>query len=77
MGLDLAGVAISAGSACSAGKVEAPYVLTAMGMADELATCAIRVSLGWSTTADHIDAFIDAWRGVFERARGRTVAAAV
>ena len=76
MGLDLAGIAISAGSACSAGKVEAPYVLTAMGIADELATCAIRVSLGWSTTADHIDAFVDAWRGVCERVRGRAVSAA-
>ena len=76
MGLDLAGIAISAGSACSAGKVEAPYVLTAMGMAEELATCAIRVSLGWSSTPAHVDAFIAAWCALFERVRGRAVSAA-
>ena len=76
MGLDLAGIAISAGSACSAGKVEAPYVLTAMGMAEELATCAIRVSLGWSSTPAHVDAFTEAWRALFERGRGRAASAA-
>ncbi len=76
MGLDLAGIAISAGSACSAGRVEAPYVLTAMGMAEELATCAIRVSLGWSSTPAHVDAFTEAWRALFERGRGRAASAA-
>ena len=50
MALDLAGVAVSAGSACSSGKVAASPVLAAMGVPDELATCAIRVSLGPTTT---------------------------
>jgi cysteine desulfurase len=76
MGLDLAGIAISAGSACAAGRVEAPYVLTAMGVADDLAVCAVRVSLGWTTTSDHIDRFIDAWHALHQRARNRSVSAA-
>jgi cysteine desulfurase len=76
MGLDLAGIAISAGSACAAGRVEAPYVLTAMGVADELAVCAVRVSLGWTTTSDHIDRFIDAWHALQERALSRSSSAA-
>ena len=46
MALDLAGVAVSAGSACSSGKVAASPVLAAMGVPDDLAACAIRVSLG-------------------------------
>ncbi len=72
MGLDLAGIAISAGSACAAGRIEAPYVLTAMGVAEELAICAVRVSLGWTTTSDHIDRFIVAWHALHERAHSRS-----
>ena len=49
--LDLAGVMVSAGAACSSGKVKASPVLAAMGRAD-LAGCAIRVSGGWATTAE-------------------------
>ena len=76
MGLDLAGVAISAGSACAAGRIEAPYVLTAMGVEEELAICAVRISLGWTTSADHVDRFIEAWRALYDRARSRAVSAA-
>ena len=50
IGLDLAGVAVSSGSACSSGKVEASHVLSAMGVPPELAQGAIRVSLGFGTT---------------------------
>lgn len=50
IGLDLAGVSVSAGSACSSGKVEASHVLTAMGVGPELAQAAIRVSLGFGTS---------------------------
>jgi cysteine desulfurase len=70
MALDLAGVAVSAGSACSSGKVAASHVLMAMGMPQELARCAIRVSLGWSTTAEDVERFIAAWRSLRDRAHG-------
>jgi cysteine desulfurase len=61
MALDLAGVAISAGSACSSGKVAASPVLAAMGVPDEIATCAIRISLGPTTTQNDVDLFLNAW----------------
>jgi len=60
MGLDLAGVMVSAGSACSSGKVKASPVLAAMGL-DDLAACAIRVSGGWDTTEEDWNRFADAW----------------
>ena len=60
MGLDLAQVMISAGSACSSGKVKASPVLTAMGQGD-LASCAIRVSGGWDTTEAEWNRFADVW----------------
>lgn len=59
--LDLAGFAVSSGSACSSGKVTKSHVLAAMGVAPDLASSAIRVSLGWTTTADDIEQFISAW----------------
>lgn len=61
MSLDLAGIAVSAGSACSSGKVTPSHVLEAMGLDADGARNAIRVSLGWTTTRDDIDRFIDAW----------------
>lgn len=67
--LDLAGVAVSAGSACSSGKVEASHVLAAMGVEAEDAATAIRVSLGWSTTEDDVARFIGAWTEVHARAK--------
>jgi cysteine desulfurase len=60
MALDLAGVMVSAGSACSSGKVKASPVLTAMGQGD-LAGCAIRVSGGWNTSEDDWNAFVEVW----------------
>ena len=60
MGLDLAGVMVSAGSACSSGKVKASPVLEAMGQG-ALAGCAIRVSGGWNTTQADWDRFVEAW----------------
>ena len=58
---DLAGIAVSAGAACSSGKVGASAVLTAMGLPADIARSAIRVSLGWNTTAQDIDAFLTSW----------------
>jgi cysteine desulfurase len=70
MGLDLAGVMISAGSACSSGKVKASPVLEAMGQGD-LAGCAIRVSGGWNTTEADWDRFFLAWRAAHARYAAR------
>jgi len=58
---DLAGIAVSAGAACSSGKVGASAVLTAMGLPADIARSAIRVSLGWNTTAQDVDAFLASW----------------
>ena len=55
LGLDLKGVAVSAGSACTSGNVEPSYVLVAMGVPLDWAMGAVRCSLGRSTTADDID----------------------
>ena len=70
--LDLAGCAVSAGAACSSGKVGTSHVLTAMGLPDSVADTAIRVSLGWATTAADIDRLIDAWAALYRRV-GRRV----
>lgn len=69
--LDLAGFAVSAGSACSSGKVRESHVLTAMGFDDATARSAIRVSIGPSTTEDEIDRFCDAWTGLYRKRRAQ------
>jgi cysteine desulfurase len=70
MGLDLEGVMVSAGAACSSGRVKPSGVLTAMGLSD-LADCAIRASGGWSTTQQDWDRFADVWRHAYERHTAR------
>jgi cysteine desulfurase len=59
--LDLDGIAVSSGAACSSGKVQPSHVLAAMGVARSLAQGAIRVSLGPTTTESEVDRFLDAW----------------
>jgi len=61
MAMDLAGVCVSAGSACSSGKVKRSLVLMAMGADDALAESAIRTSFGWSTLPSDFDGVADAW----------------
>lgn len=61
MALDLAGVCISAGSACSSGKVKRSLVLLAMGADDALAEAAIRTSFGWDSQPGDFDRVADAW----------------
>ncbi len=68
MALDMAGVAVSQGAACSSGTLSASRVLAAMGLG-RAAGESIRVSLGWSTTADDIERFFDAWLPLASRAR--------
>lgn len=69
MALDLAGVAVSAGSACSSGKVRPSHVLRAMGADPALVGGAIRISLGWRTDEQDIDHLLDAWTTLVARAR--------
>lgn len=71
MQMDLAGFAISAGSACSSGKVRASAVLTAIGFDEETAQSAIRVSLGVQTTQDDVLRFADAWLQKHKKYRAR------
>ena len=61
MQMDLKNIAISAGSACSSGKITPSHVLKAMGLDDTAARQAVRISIGWGTTADDIAAFKKAW----------------
>jgi cysteine desulfurase len=62
IGFDLAGIAVSSGSACSSGKVQPSHVLDAMGQGRELAQGAVRLSLGWSTSQTDIELGLKAWR---------------
>ena len=72
--LDLDGFAVSAGSACSSGKVSQSHVLAAMGVDAELAACAIRISFGWHTGDEELTVFAEAWTRVVRRAQSRVAA---
>jgi cysteine desulfurase len=69
LGLDLKGIAVSAGSACTAGSVEPSYVLVAMGVPIEWAMGAVRSSLGRSTTAEDIDYVIESVEPIVRKLR--------
>jgi cysteine desulfurase len=69
---DLAGIAVSAGSACSSGKAKASHVLAAMGLPEEIAAGFLRISFGPETSEADIDAFL----GEFQRIAQRTAAKA-
>ncbi len=71
MAMDLAGFAVSAGSACSSGKVKTPRVLSAMGLDAEASESALRVSLGPTTTEAEVLAFVDAWAAQEKKFRQR------
>jgi cysteine desulfurase len=62
IGFDLAGVAVSSGSACSSGKVQPSHVLEAMGFGPKTAQGAVRLSLGWSTSHADIDCCLESWQ---------------
>lgn len=74
MAFDLEGIALSSGSACSSGKVAKSHVLAAMGVLPEISQAAVRVSLGWNTTENHIDHFIAAWRKISARHKAKAAA---
>jgi cysteine desulfurase len=69
LGLDLRGIAVSAGSACTSGNVEPSYVLLAMGVPREWAMGAVRCSLGRETTAEDVDYVVDCTEPLVERLR--------
>lgn len=71
MAMDLAGFAISAGSACSSGKVKSSRVLQAMGYSEGDAACAIRVSVGPSNSEEDVLRFAEAWCTAYEKYRAR------
>jgi cysteine desulfurase len=66
---DLAGIAVSTGSACSSGKVAPSHVLAAMGVEPASAAIAIRVSFGWASTTDDVERFVEVWRQLYARTR--------
>ncbi|HUJ02014.1 MAG TPA: cysteine desulfurase family protein [Rhizomicrobium sp.] len=74
MALDLDGVMLSSGAACSSGKVRPSAVLKAMGVPDEIAKCALRVSFGWNSADADVDAAIAAIARLVARARSRRAA---
>ena len=61
---DMAGIAVSAGSACSSGSLRTSHVLSAMGWDDEAASQVIRVTMGHDTEIAHIDAFLSEWQAI-------------
>ncbi len=67
MHFDLEGIGISAGSACSSGKVTPSHVAQAMGMSEEEAACVIRVSGGWDTKEEEIERFTESWMTLAQR----------
>ena len=72
MAMDLAGIAISSGSACSSGKTKPSHVLAAMGADEALAACGVRVSLGWSSTEEDAAAFCREWPEAYARVKSRS-----
>jgi cysteine desulfurase len=75
MQFDLEGIALSAGSACSSGKVKKSRVLTAMGIPDTLAETAIRISLSPQTTKHDIDSFVSIWKKIYQSIKHNNVEA--
>lgn len=69
MALDLMGLSVSSGSACSSGKVGASHVLAAMGVETTLAECALRVSFGWNSSEEDASAFLSGFETVLSRQR--------
>ena len=72
MHLDMAGIACSGGSACSTGSVEPSHVLTAMGVARDMGSAALRFSLGRESTSEDVDALIEAMPKVVAKVRALT-----
>lgn len=70
IGMDMEGIAVSTGSACSAGEVEPSHVLIAMGIDPRTATSSLRFSMGWGSTDEGVDHILAVLPGILERLRG-------
>lgn len=70
MHFDLNEISISSGSACSSGKVKTSHVLKAMGIPENIAKCAVRISTGWTTTESDISQCISVWINLFNKQNG-------
>ena len=65
MAFDLAGIAVSAGAACSSGKVRQSHVLKAMNLSDELINNTIRISFGWQNSEEDVNRIVEAWLKIY------------
>lgn len=74
MALDLAGISVSSGSACSSGTVKPSHVLAAMNIDENVARGAMRVSLGWSSVKEDVDVFVAAWDQMHRRIKDKIAA---
>lgn len=66
MAFDLAGISVSSGSACSSGKVRPSHVMEAMGVDVTQSGGVLRISLGWNTKKQDVDAFVQTWKQIYE-----------
>jgi cysteine desulfurase len=73
--LDMAGICVSNGSACSSGTVKTSHVLKAMGASEAEAGASLRISLGWNSTEKDVDYFIQKWTEMYNRIKSRLDAA--
>ncbi len=64
MQFDIEGICLSSGSACSSGVLKPSHVLKSMGVDDQMASSALRISMGWNTTQSDVDAFLSAWQNI-------------
>ena len=67
--MDMEGIAISTGSACTTGEVEPSHVLIAMGIPPNVAQSSIRISMGWGTTEEAVDHVVNVLPSIIERLR--------
>lgn len=69
--LDMAGICVSNGSACSSGTVKHSHVLKAMGVSENEASGSLRVSLGWNSTEKDVECFLQKWTEMYNRVQRR------
>ncbi len=70
MSMDMKGICVSHGSACSSGKIEPSHVLKALGYSDDLAKCGLRIAFSWQNTDEDADKFIEAFSEIYKRIKG-------